>query len=410
MRYTYSKLIISDSISAFGDRASELAFLALAYQLTRSAWIVAAVALVQGFSYLLSSLIVGAISQRVRYRKQFLMLLDLARALLLLSCSMIESVYILYVFIFSLSLLSAMYYPLRQAGYQLLIPSEDRVNFISRQQMIIHMVSIGAPIASAWVIAAYTINAAFYIDAASFIVAGIILYFTPSWVSPLPVDKPLPFWRRTLSGFSQISQSAIQKNILHFRLVLLSVLSSYQVIYLFMITKSYENANITLPFDFSQLLAYFSTISALGLVLGSYFSSKIFSINNLGRGFVFGIICISFGCFFWSLNMSNFEIMLMTCSVGTFAIFFGVALLRVSLYTAGQEITPAENFVQIVSASDTIARAWQYLCGASVLLILNMASSHSIFKILMGVVLLSIILANRITYAVDKNLLPEELP
>lgn len=381
---TLNKLILSDVISVLGDRISDIAFLTLAYQLTRSPILVSIIVVIRGISCLIGSLLTSIWLDSFSNKKFLLIILDILRALLLAFCFIIKNIQILYLIIFSLSLISSIYQPIKLSAYQIFIHSNERVKAISTQQTLLQMTSILSPIIAVTLIALTNIYMAFYVDAGTFLMAALCIYFIPSWRTQfLSTDGTI--LRRITSGFSLIISNSIQRNILYFRLVILSTLALYDLAYVYQIT-TFANHDTNF-LNYENLIGLFSMLGSIGITLGAVISYNIFTIKKINQMFHYGVFCTFLGCLIWASSPLSGVYLLLIYSMGTLFIFIGISFLRISLTTSGQELTDKKNFVKIVSSADALARMWQYGTGIIYVTIINMIG---IQKLLFGFSLFSL--------------------
>ncbi|AUL97473.1 MFS transporter [Vibrio vulnificus] len=394
-----NKLLASDSLSVLGASIGDVGILTFAYMLSNSASQTTFIISIR----LLASLLVFVLLPKLNRKfnsKNLCIVLDVARSISILSIIFCTNIYQVIVITLILSFCSGFNSALRGSAYQKLLGSEERIKFISKQQSIFVTLGLTAPFVAAIIIKAFSIEVLFSIESACFLLSAIIFIFIDTWE-----DNKSSSTSSSYEGVRFLFKDKTQRNILTFRLFVLTTMVSYQVLSTYIITNEYKSilSAINLPFvsNYSDALAYFSFISSLALLIGNFISSNVFKIEKIKQSFTYGAGLVCSGSLIW--GVSGGEYLVIYYTLGTTLIFIGLSFLRISLYTSGQELTPEKLFGEIIAASDVISRSYQSIIGVSVLSLIPVITSGSLFITLAFSSLISIPVSKKISDELRKK-------
>ena len=324
-------------------------------------------------------------------KKDLCILLDVLRFITILLVIFCTNIYQIIIITIILSFCSGLNNAIRTSAYQELLKSKERLLFISKQQSIFVICSLFSPLIAAIIIKLLSIKVLFVIEALCFLFSASIFTLINNFRKETSTNKGYV-------GLKFLLKDYIQRNILIFRLFILTAMVTYQIISTYIITVNYKViANIiNLPIisNYSDILAYFSVVSSLALLIGNFVTAKAFKTDEINLAFTYGAILVCLGSYGWGIGEGTY--LLIYYTLGTILIFVGLAFLRIALYTSGQELTPPEFFSEIIAASDLIARSYQALLGVSVLSLVPILTSSGVFLILGSSALASILVSRKI--------------
>ncbi|MCC8423041.1 MFS transporter [Photorhabdus thracensis] len=397
-----NKLLSSDIISIFGTGISEIALLSLAYSITKSEIDTSLMVSVRLTASILVFVVIGGLTARFSMRA-ICISSDFFRAVTIFLAVFVNNIYLLFFISFLLSFFSGLNISIRSVAYQVFVSSEERVAFISKQQFYYGLLSISSPLIAGFLINMISIRSLFIIESMCFILSIIFLFFIVDWGTKIK-EKDISM---KYGGLEYIIKNNVQRNILLFRISILTAMVSYQVISTYIMTSNYTTI-VSLfsglySFSFSDLVAYFSFLASVSMLLGSYLSGSYFNINKLKQSFFFGSILIAVGCIFWAMPLSR--IVLLYYTLGTMLIFMGLSSLRISLYTSGQELTPEKYLARIISSSDAISRSYQSVFGIIVIWLIPLLGSSALFVFFAICSLSSVFVSKKISAEVENKLI-----
>jgi hypothetical protein len=281
-----NKLLITDMLSVFGAGLSDVAVLTMAFLITGSAEKTTYIISVR----LLSSVPVFFIMPRVLHHfsmKKFSISTDLLRATSCLIVITTWNIYFVAAFAVIISFCTGVNSALKTVGYQSFVSSDERMKFISGQQFSHNALSLLSPVASALIINYYDLKAVFVIECLCFLSSALICCRVNGWGTERRDGR-----KKLLSGFGYIFSDRIQKNILFFRLSILTSMIAYQILSTYILTSDYKTIvqilHINILKSYSDVVAIFSVVATLSLLVGSLLSGKLFRTETIGVSFVSG--------------------------------------------------------------------------------------------------------------------------
>ncbi|NHB92364.1 MFS transporter [Photorhabdus cinerea] len=399
-----NKLLSSDIISIFGTGISEIALISLVYSITKSEMDTSLMVSVRLIASILVFAVIGGLTARFNMRT-ICIYSDLFRAVIIFFAVFVNNIYLLFFISFLLSFLSGLNISIRSVAYQVFVSSEERVAFISKQQFYYGLFSISSPLIAGFLINITSIRFLFIIESICFLLSMILLFFIGDWGTKTEKKDIIMKY----GGLEYIIKNNTQRNILLFRISILTAMVSYQVISTYIITSSYTII-VSLfsglySFSFSDLVAYFSFVASVSMLFGSYLSGAYFNINKLKKSFFLGSFLITVGSILWAIPLSRISLLYYT--LGTMLIFIGLSFLRISLYTSGQELTPEKYFAKIISSSDAISRSYQSAFGIIVIGLIPLLGSSILFIFFAMCSLSSVFVSKKISAEVENKLTVE---
>ncbi|TYS01688.1 MFS transporter [Rossellomorea vietnamensis] len=181
-------LLFGLGISTFGDFIYLVAINILVLQLTGSAAAVAGLWIIGPAASLLTKFWSGSIVDRMNKRK-LMIGTDIARALLVALIPFCESVYLIYVVLFFLSLSKAFFEPASIAYITALVPEADRKRFNSFRSLITSGAFLVGPAISGVLILFASVEASIWINSVSFLISAVMLNALPDVEAELERTK-----------------------------------------------------------------------------------------------------------------------------------------------------------------------------------------------------------------------------
>ena len=201
----FVKLWVGQAISFVGDAVSMVALVVLVVQITGSASAVGGL-LIARFVPMLASPLVGVLADRFD-RRTILVASDLARAVLIAGAVLVRDVQVLYVLVFLMGSARVLFNPTVRAAFPSVVGSGD----LTRANAIISgtfstSIAVG-PAAGGLLVATVGVNAAFLLDAASYVISAVFLALIPL---PRPQrDEAASFGRELWAGFRYLAGARI---------------------------------------------------------------------------------------------------------------------------------------------------------------------------------------------------------
>jgi MFS family permease len=206
----YRYLTIAQVISSLGDWLDYLALLAL----VGLKWNASPMAI--GFCIfafaapaVLLGPVAGALADRME-RKTLMIVSDLVRAGLVLSIVSVTSIWQLYVILALKGAFEAIFTPAKNGKLKEILPDEYMEKATSISTVIDQGSKIIGPMISGVLVAAFSINAAFYIDAISFLCSALLLTQVSRWASKGKSGEGAEgMWQQLVEGSRFIRKDAV---------------------------------------------------------------------------------------------------------------------------------------------------------------------------------------------------------
>jgi MFS family permease len=293
---SYKALITAQAISNLGDWFNILGLMALVgLKWHGSPLAVSIVMLMFSVPSILFGSLAGTLADRMD-RKRLMIFADLIRSGLIIGIVFATNLLEIYIFVALLSLFSSVFSPAKQGKLKEIVSDEHLQSAVATSQLINNGAKIIGPIIGGVLLAAVSLNWAFYLDAFSFLLSAFLLLFlpkTPARTNHLETkeDKPekTPFFHQLFDGFTYIKTSpSLVVGLLVFSLVLFVLqISDSQFIILF---REIKTSSI-------NILGWVMAGSGLGVVLSSLYLNKkeirsfmtVLSLGSavLGLGYIF---------------------------------------------------------------------------------------------------------------------------
>ncbi|PDZ37634.1 MFS transporter [Bacillus cereus] len=178
--WKYPLLLLSGvGIANLGAWIYLIALNVLVYNMGGSALAVAALYVIKPLATLFTNAWSGSMIDRLNKRK-LMIHLDIYRALFIAILPLLPSLWIVYVFVFFISMASAIYEPTAMTYMTKLIPVEQRQRFNSLRSLIGSGASLIGPAIAGVLLIASTPDFAIYINAIAFLLSGFITLLLPN--------------------------------------------------------------------------------------------------------------------------------------------------------------------------------------------------------------------------------------
>ncbi|HDR6286182.1 MFS transporter [Bacillus cereus] len=178
--WKYPLLLLSGvGIANLGAWIYLIALNVLVYNMGGSALAVAALYVIKPLATLFTNAWSGSMIDRLNKRK-LMIHLDIYRALFIAILSLLPSLWIVYVFVFFISMASAIYEPTAMTYMTKLIPVEQRQRFNSLRSLIGSGAFLIGPAIAGVLLIASTPEIAIYINAIAFLLSGFITLLLPN--------------------------------------------------------------------------------------------------------------------------------------------------------------------------------------------------------------------------------------
>jgi MFS family permease len=206
----YRYLTIAQVISSLGDWLDYLALLAL----VGLKWNASPLAI--GFCIFAFAApavvlgpVAGALADRME-RKTLMIVSDLVRAVLVLSIVWVTSIWQLYVILALKGAFQAIFTPAKNGKLKEILPDEYMERAASISTVIDQGSKIVGPMISGVLVAVFSINAAFYIDAMSFLCSALLLTRVSRWASQRKSSEGAEgMWQQLVEGARFIRKDAV---------------------------------------------------------------------------------------------------------------------------------------------------------------------------------------------------------
>jgi MFS family permease len=352
---SYRALITAQAISNLGDWFNILGLMALVglkWQGTPLA--VSTVLLMFSLPSILFGSLAGTLADRLD-RKRLMITSDIIRAGLIIGIVFATNLVEIYGLVALLSLFSSLFSPAKQGKLKEIVPDEDLQSAVSTSQLINNGAKIVGPIIGGILLAAVSLNWAFYLDAISFLLSGILLFFLPksperaiqtNRVSTGSEQNKTRFFQQLFDGFNYLKTTpSLLVGLLVFSLVLFVLqISDSQFIILF---RELKTSSI-------NILGWVMAGSGLGVVLSSIYLNKkeirsfmtVLSLGSsvLGLGYIFLSTFIHFPIIWIEILYPAVGVIVGFC--------FGLALIPFEVMV--QKMTPEAYTGRVFGTIDSI--------------------------------------------------------
>ncbi|PEQ63138.1 MFS transporter [Bacillus cereus] len=340
--WKYPLLLLSGvGIANLGAWIYLIALNVLAYHMGRSALAVAALYVIKPLATLFTNAWSGSMIDRLNKRK-LMIHLDIYRALFIAILPLLPSLWIVYVFVFFISMASAIYEPTAMTYMTKLIPVEQRQRFNSLRSLIGSGAFLIGPAIAGVLLIASTPEIAIYINAIAFLLSGFITLLLPN------LDKK----EASDTTSNTLSLSVLKKDwntVINFSRKHVYVVCVY-FLFQSMFVLATATDSLELSFAKEVLLltdseyGFLVSIAGAGFILGAItntiLSKKLAPSLLIGIGSLF----ITIGYLIYA-----FSNVFLIAAIGFFILSFSMAYANTGFYTFYQNNIPVHMMGRIGS-------------------------------------------------------------
>jgi MFS family permease len=196
-------LLGAESISLIGDRIVAIALIMLVYDMTESAATVSILMMLKAFPSLIFGSIAGGLVDRMN-KKWVMIFSHIVQGILILCIPISNSLLVIYGVYLCMSIVNQLFIPARAAVMPELVSKES----LMPANSLFSMAYVGAiafgPALGGFLIDFYGLNMAFYVDAFSFFLPAIALFFLAIPHTPHKKNIKQSFWKDLKKGFQYI--------------------------------------------------------------------------------------------------------------------------------------------------------------------------------------------------------------
>ncbi|PGZ95157.1 MFS transporter [Bacillus sp. AFS029533] len=290
-------LMVAQAISNIGDWLSIVAIITLVgLKWNASPIEVSFIILCLAVPMALLGPVAGTFADRFS-RKQLMVLSDIVRAGLFVLLALANTLWMVYICLFTIGLFSAVFNPAKNGKLKELVPNEEIKSAMSITAMIDSATKIFGPILSGILVSAAGTTPVFYINSVSFIISAILIFLLPKVAQQIKGEKvkdksKSSYKTEFMEGLSFIktnTQILVGMLFLGFSLLILQ-LSDSQIIVLI---RELKHAS-------PGLFGYLVTGSGVGMFFSSLILAKktnyraynLMLIGVCGIGFGFGMMAL----------------------------------------------------------------------------------------------------------------------
>jgi MFS family permease len=347
----YLPLILAQIISNLGDWMDILAIMALVgIKWQASAFAVSGIALSLALPSIFFGTFAGVLADRMD-RKMVMILTDLLRIGTVIGIVLSTELWQVFLFICLKSLLSTLFQPAKEGMLKDLVKTDLIQSAVATSELINNGAKIVGPIISGVIVASFSIDWAFYLDALSFLISALLLVGLPKTVrsseTKTKTKQKKSMIHQFTDGFVFIKQlPALILGLFAFSLVLLVLqIADSQIIVLLR----------EIPHDSVNILGILMAASGVGVIIASIILNKkevksfLFTIALSSAGV--GLTYFLAGAF---IHISVFWIAVCYTLGGLFGGFsFGMALI--SFNVMAQKLTPSEFTGRVFGTINSVA-------------------------------------------------------
>ncbi|WP_114556336.1 MFS transporter [Bacillus sp. PF5] len=340
--WKYPLLLLSGvGIANLGAWIYLIALNVLVYHMGGSALAVAALYVIKPLATLFTNAWSGSMIDRLNKRK-LMIHLDIYHALFIAILPLLPSLWIVYVFVFFISMASAIYEPTAMTYMTKLIPVEQRQRFNSLRSLIGSGAFLIGPAIAGVLLIASTPEIAIYINAIAFLLSGFITLFLPN------LDKK----EASDTTSNTLSLTVLKKDwntVINFSRKHVYVVCVY---FLFQSMFALATATDSLELSFAKEVllltdsgyGFLVSIAGAGFILGAI-TNTILS-KKLAPSFLIGIgsLFIAIGYIIYA-----FSNVFLIAAIGFFILSFSMAYANTGFYTFYQNNVPVHIMGRIGS-------------------------------------------------------------
>ncbi|MFF1289736.1 MFS transporter [Bacillus thuringiensis] len=340
--WKYPLLLLSGvGIANLGAWVYLIALNVLVYNMGGSALAVATLYVIKPLATLFTNAWSGSMIDRLNKRK-LMIHLDIYRALLIAILPFLPSLWIVYVFVFFISMASAIYEPTAMTYMTKLIPVERRQRFNSLRSLIGSGASLIGPAVAGGLLIAGTPEFAIYMNAIAFLLSGLITLLLPN----LDKKKDSDTTSNTLSLTVLKEDWSTVINFSRKHVYVVCVYFLFQS--MFVVATATDSLELSFAKEVLLLTdseyGFLVSIAGAGYILGAI-TNTILS-KKLAPSFLIGIgsLFISIGYLIYA-----FSNVFLIAAIGFFILSFSMAYANTGFYTFYQNNIPVHMMGRIGS-------------------------------------------------------------
>ncbi|MEC2865693.1 MFS transporter [Bacillus thuringiensis serovar kyushuensis] len=340
--WKYPLLLLSGvGIANLGAWIYLIALNVLVYNMGGSALAVATLYVIKPLATLFTNAWSGSMIDRLNKRK-LMIHLDIYRALFIAILPLLPSLWIVYVFVFFISMASAIYEPTAMTYMTKLIPVEQRQRFNSLRTLIGSGASLIGPAVAGGLLIAGTPEFAIYMNAIAFLLSGFITLLLPN------LDKK----EASDTTSNTLSLTVLKKDwntVINFSRKHVYVVCVY-FLFQSMFVLATATDSLELSFAKEVLLltdseyGFLVSIAGAGFILGAI-TNTILS-KKLAHSFLIGIGSLFIAIGYLIYAFSN---IFLIAAIGFFILSFSMAYANTGFYTFYQNNVPVHIMGRIGS-------------------------------------------------------------
>ncbi|HDR8529170.1 TPA: MFS transporter, partial [Bacillus thuringiensis] len=340
--WKYPLLLLSGvGIANLGAWIYLIALNVLVYNMGGSALAVATLYVIKPLATLFTNAWSGSMIDRLNKRK-LMIHLDIYRALFIAILPLLPSLWIVYVFVFFISMASAIYEPTAMTYMTKLIPVEQRQRFNSLRSLIGSGASLIGPAVAGGLLIAGTPEFAIYMNAIAFLLSGLITLLLPN------LDKK----EASDTTSNTLSLTVLKKDwntVINFSRKHVYVVCVY-FLFQSMFVLATATDSLELSFAKEVLLltdseyGFLVSIAGAGFILGAI-TNTILS-KKLAPSFLIGIGSLFIAIGYLIYAFSN---IFLIAAIGFFILSFSMAYANTGFYTFYQNNVPVHIMGRIGS-------------------------------------------------------------
>lgn len=340
--WKYPLLLLSGvGIANLGAWIYLIALNVLVYNMGGSALAVATLYVIKPLATLFTNAWSGSMIDRLNKRK-LMIHLDIYRALFIAILPLLPSLWIVYVFVFFISMASAIYEPTAMTYMTKLIPVEQRQRFNSLRTLIGSGASLIGPAVAGGLLIAGTPEFAIYMNAIAFLLSGLITLLLPN------LDKK----EASDTTSNTLTLTVLKKDwntVINFSRKHVYVVCVY-FLFQSMFVLATATDSLELSFAKEVLLltdseyGFLVSIAGAGFILGAI-TNTILS-KKLAHSFLIGIGSLFIAIGYLIYAFSN---IFLIAAIGFFILSFSMAYANTGFYTFYQNNVPVHIMGRIGS-------------------------------------------------------------
>ncbi|MGN4765758.1 MFS transporter [Bacillus thuringiensis] len=340
--WKYPLLLLSGvGIANLGAWIYLIALNVLVYHMGGSALAVAALYVIKPLATLFTNAWSGSMIDRLNKRK-LMIHLDIYRALFIAILPLLPSLWIVYVFVFFISMASAIYEPTAMTYMKKLIPVEQRQRFNSLRSLIGSGAFLIGPAIAGILLIASTPEFAIYINAIAFLLSGFITLLLPN----LDKKKDSDTTSNTLSLTVLIKDWNTVINFSRKHVYVVCVYFLFQS--MFVLATATDSLELSFAKEVLLLTdseyGFLVSIAGAGFILGAI-TNTILS-KKLAPSFLIGIGSLFIAIGYLIYAFSN---VFLIAAIGFFILSFSMAYANTGFYTFYQNNIPVHMMGRIGS-------------------------------------------------------------